>query len=208
MKVKGPLSDPDKVSPLPLCADTLSKRLLEHLEALQACFSSKWGHWRPPLDSGLRTSRVRTEVPLPQATLHLDHSLHSLTWQSMTEIRYALMGNGKDAERLITSLSIQCRQTDCLRGRGNGKAVLLWHFSFGWGVSANVSLAAKCMHRSLAIYSCIALATCTLRSRYNLWYWSSLTFLAKTKFVDITMLSVPLQFDEIFPINEIDQKRS
>ena len=84
---------------IPLWADTLSNRLLEHLEALHPCFSSTCGHCNPPLDSGLKTWRVRVEVPLPHATLHLDHSLHSLTWQSITVIRYApvvLIGNGRE----------------------------------------------------------------------------------------------------------------
>jgi hypothetical protein len=51
--------------------------------------------WLPPFDSGRRISRVRTEVPMPQDTSHLDQSLHSLTWQSITENNKGQMLLGK-----------------------------------------------------------------------------------------------------------------
>ena len=70
---------------LPECAENLSRFLFEHLEAWHVLFSSNWGHCLPPLDSGRISSRVRIEVPIPHATLHLDHELHSPTWQSITE---------------------------------------------------------------------------------------------------------------------------
>ena len=68
----------------PLSAETLSRCLLEHFDPWHVCFSSRTGHWFPPFDSGLKTSLVRTDVPVPQETSHLDHSLQSLTWQSIT----------------------------------------------------------------------------------------------------------------------------
>ena len=70
---------------LPLSAETLSRCRFEHFDAWQVCFSSRIGHWFPPFDSGLKISRVRTDVPIPHETSHFDQSLHSLTWQSITE---------------------------------------------------------------------------------------------------------------------------
>jgi hypothetical protein len=56
---------------------------IAHGCVLQARVSLSGGQARPPLVGGCVTVRVRICVPPPQALLHMLHSVHGLTWQSL-----------------------------------------------------------------------------------------------------------------------------